>query len=209
MSHKILAIIDFQNCLMTNTPNGFTITGIAEMVPEFNRLHDTMFERTLFAMDWHPKNHISFACSHPGRKEFDIIKAPGGIGQMIFPVHTVAGTEAAQLYSGLHVDYTKDIIIHKATDKDFDSYSCFWNNARTAQTSADLELKAFEITDIYFSGFATDFCLKHSVLDAVKLGYRVFLFENLTNGFTPEATAKAKEEMRAAGVTFLQSTDYK
>lgn len=69
--------------------------------------------------------------------------------------------------------YRKDIL--QGTHKTIDSYSCFFENDRKTSTG-DLDfLKGKGITEVFLCGLATDYCVKYSALDAVRLGFETWL----------------------------------
>ena len=55
------------------------------------------------------------------------------------------------------------------------------------------------IRDRDVAGIATDYCVRATVLDALKDGFRVRLLGNLCAGVAPESTAAALTEMQATG----------
>ena len=57
------------------------------------------------------------------------------------------------------------------------------------------------------TGLATDFCVKWTVIDALKLGYKVTLVEDAIRGIDiDESIEKAMQEMKEAGAKIVQST---
>jgi nicotinamidase/pyrazinamidase len=69
-------------------------------------------------------------------------------------------------------------------------------------------LKSHRITDVYIAGLATEYCVKYSVLDALKLGFTVHVIEDACRGIDlePGDCRKAIEEMRTAGAHITDST---
>lgn len=63
------------------------------------------------------------------------------------------------------------------------------------------------ITDVDIVGIATDHCDRATALDAVAGGLDTRLLVDLTVGVAPETTVAALEEMAAAGVEIIESTD--
>ncbi|MCK6592099.1 MAG: isochorismatase family protein [Polyangiaceae bacterium] len=61
--------------------------------------------------------------------------------------------------------------------------------------------------DFIVYGVATDFCIKSAVLGLAERGFRTTLLEDAVAGITPEGTAKALADMKAAGVKILRSSD--
>src|SRR5690606_29973217 len=94
---KALLIIDVQNDFMPGgalpVPKGDVI------VPLINRLQKK-FDLVVSTQDWHPKGHASFASSHDGNKEFDVIKI-NGLDQVLWPDHCVQGTAGAEFHPQL------------------------------------------------------------------------------------------------------------
>ena len=68
-----------------------------EIVPLVNRL-GARFANVVLTQDWHPRDHISFASSHPGRKPFETIHLGYG-DQVLWPPHCVQGTHGAALHA--------------------------------------------------------------------------------------------------------------
>lgn len=127
--------------------------------------------------DWHPSDHSSF-------------KENGGI----WPPHCVQGTSGAQFHPGLDISGDVRIISKGASPKD-EAYSGFQGTHLTA------ELKKREIKTLYIGGLATDYCVKHTVLDALKEGFSVFFLEDGSRGVdvNPGDSKRAVDEMFLAG----------
>ena len=56
------------------------------------------------------------------------------------------------------------------------------------------------VDEIDIAGLATDYCVLATATDAVNAGFAARVLLDLTAGVAPETTAKAVEDMRAAGV---------
>lgn len=104
--------------------------------------------------DWHPLNHISF-------------KAQGGP----WPPHCVQKSDGAK-FSPLLKLPNNVIVISKATNPLKEAYSSFEG------TELEQELRKSEVSRIFVGGFATDYCVKNTVLDGLTLGFAaVFLID--------------------------------
>jgi nicotinamidase/pyrazinamidase len=92
------------------------------------------------------------------------------------------------------------VIITKGQSADRPGYSAFEGSTADGSTLAD-DLHANAIEHLYVGGIATDYCVKHSVLDARKAGFDVTVLTDAIAGVdvTPGDSARALEEMRAAG----------
>jgi len=152
--------------------------------------------------DWHPRDHISFASNHPGKKPFETIQMDGRT-QVLWPDHCVQGTEGARI---LLDNKLFAAIIQKGMDPKFDSYSGFRNDGG-AKTEMEAILRAHGIASLIIYGMATDYCVRATALDAVKLGFRVIVLEALCRGITPDTTLRALQEMREAGIVVMKELD--
>jgi nicotinamidase/pyrazinamidase len=130
------------------------------------------FDVSVATVDFHPPGHVSFAKTHGKRPQERI--TVGGREQLLWPEHCVQGSFGAELAGGW--DHGKlDKIIYKGTALEVDSYSAFFDNAYLNSTDLDLFLKARGIKTLYIAGLTTEYCVKFSVLDAIRLGYEVYL----------------------------------
>ena len=128
--------------------------------------------------DWHPPDHKSFA-------------RQGGS----WPVHCVQDTLGAALRSDLQLP-DDAIIIDKGIDPADEAYSAF-ANTDLAQRLGQADVKRLRV-----GGLALDYCVRASVLDALKEGLAVHLIADATRAVNVEPTDgdKALVEMGDAGV---------
>jgi nicotinamidase/pyrazinamidase len=175
-----------------------------EIIPVANKLQ-AAFPLVVATQDWHPANHASFAVNHPGRKVFDQIDLDG-LPQTLWPVHCVQGTHGAALASALDQQRVARIFT-KGTDPAIDSYSALFDNRHLRSTGLGEWLQAQGITEVYVCGLATDYCVKFTALDAVKMGFRTYVIEDASRGVNlrPDDVKEALDDMRHAGVTVLKS----
>ena len=63
---------------------------------------------------------------------------------------------------------------------------------------------------MFVIGLATDYCVKQTVLDACKLGFRVVVVEDGVCGIDAEPgdSQKAFQEMKQVGAILANSTDF-
>jgi nicotinamidase/pyrazinamidase len=127
--------------------------------------------------DWHPPNHISF-------------REHGGL----WPPHCVQGTEGAEFHPQLKLP-EETLIISKATQPDLEAYSGFEG------TELESLLKSKGVKRLFVGGLATDYCVKMTVLDALKLGFTTFLLEDAIRGVNvnPSDSERAIDEMLSNG----------
>jgi len=197
-----LILVDIQNDFL---PGGaLAVSEGDQIVPVVNRLQPR-FELIVATQDWHPANHGSFAANHAGKTPGTMIDL-NGLPQMLWPVHCVQGTPGAGFAPGLK-QTTWARIFPKGTDTGIDSYSGFFDNGHRQATGLGEYLRGQGATDVYLTGLATDYCVKFTALDAVKLGFRTHLIADACRGVNlqPGDVDRAIAEMRAAGVAITTS----
>ncbi|MDH5662702.1 MAG: bifunctional nicotinamidase/pyrazinamidase [Elusimicrobiota bacterium] len=180
---KALLIVDVQNDFC---PGGaLAVSQGDKIVPILNK-YMMIFSRKkwpIFASrDWHPRKSKHF-------KKF------GGP----WPEHCIQNTRGARLHPGLRLP-EETIVISKGMDPDKDSYSAF--QAVDSKGTEFLELlKMSGIKELYVGGLATDYCVKSSVLDALKFGFKVKLLIDAIKGVNikPEDSEEAIQEMIRGG----------
>jgi nicotinamidase/pyrazinamidase len=156
--------------------------------------------------DWHPRGHISFASSHPGRKAGDALDLPGVTGQILWLDHCVQGSGGAAFHEKLDLAPV-NLILRKGVRRDLDSYSAFFENDRTSSTGLEGYLRRLGIKTLIIGGLATDYCVFYTAMDARRLGFTVIVPEDAVRGVgLPEGSVeRALELMAGAGVVFKNS----
>jgi nicotinamidase/pyrazinamidase len=191
MQQSALIVVDVQNDFC---PAG--ALGIAEgdqVVPVLNRYIQKFSQagRPIFmTRDWHPEKTSHF-------------KSGGGP----WPSHCVRHSRGAEFHPDLNRG-PKATIVSKGTEPDEDSYSAFHGHDAAGTPLAAL-LRQAEIKTIYVGGLATDYCVKYTVLDALHSGFGAVVLCDAIRGVNLAAddSARALDEMRAAGATLLGSFD--
>ena len=201
---RALLVVDVQNDFC---PGGSLAVEEGDHVVEvINRLMP-LFERVVATQDWHPKDHVSFASSHPGKKVLDIVDSDG-IQQVLWPDHCVQGTPGAELFSRLEIGRI-ELVLRKGLRRRLDSYSAFFENDHVTDTGLRYYLAGLGTREIFLCGLATDYCVRSSALDARRLGFEVSVVRDACRGvdFPQGSVEKALAEMKAAGVRLVNSTD--
>jgi len=201
---KCLVLTDIQNDFL---PGGALVVPEGDaVIPIANRLQ-AIFPLVVATQDWHPANHGSFAATHPGKKVYDQIEL-GGVPQILWPVHCVQNSKGAEFAPGLNRERVAKVF-HKGTDADIDSYSALFDNMHRKSTGLGEWMKEQGVTEVFFCGLATDYCVKFSALDAVQSGFKTSVIEDASRGVNlqPGDVKNAIAEMKRAGVTILQSAE--
>lgn len=180
-AEKALLIIDVQNDFC---PGGaLAVPEGDKIVPVLNRYIELFLSKGLpifVSRDWHPEKTKHF-------KDF------GGL----WPKHCIQKTRGAEFHPGLKLP-DKIIILSKGMDPEKDSYSVF--QGADSQGKSFLNLLSFMgIIELYVGGLATDYCVKESVLDALKNGFKVKLLMDAIKGVNEETSREAIKQMVARG----------
>ncbi|MFI0435336.1 MAG: bifunctional nicotinamidase/pyrazinamidase [Parachlamydiaceae bacterium] len=204
---KALLLVDLQHDFLPGGALGVNNGGA--IIPLINEMIHYPFDLIVATKDWHPADHRSFASHHQGKKPGDIIHL-GGIEQILWPDHCLQGAEGSEFAPGW--DTTKiDKVIYKGTDPFIDSYSSFYDNGHRKQTGLENYLREKGVQQLFIAGLATDYCVKYSVLDALKLGFRTYVIVDACRGVNldPQDSEKALQDMRKGGAVLLSFRDLK
>ncbi len=117
-----------------------------------------------------------------------------------WPVHCRAESWGAQLHPALNDLRSLDEIFDKG--RDAAAYSGFEGNS-TDDTSLVDYLNSRGVSHVEIVGIATDYCVRATVLDAVRAGFQTTLNLAYCVGVAPETTASSVGEIRAAGATII------
>jgi nicotinamidase/pyrazinamidase len=147
-----------------------------------------------FTQDWHPPNHISFYTNNPETEPLQV-KEIDGHPQVMWPPHCVQNSSGAEILVSVQ---GPSKLVRKGMDPRYDSYSGFADNGGH-KTELEGLLHQDGIKNLIVYGLATDYCVKASVMDALKAGYRVKLFIDLCRGVAADTTEQAVREMSAQG----------
>ena len=199
-----LLVIDMQ---LDFLPGGaLAVAGGDTILPGINTLA-ARFDHVILTQDWHPRNHISFASTHPGKHPFaDTIQAPYGT-QTLWPDHCIQGTRGAELHPDLSIPHA-ELILRKGFRKNIDSYSAFTENDQHTPTGLAGYLRERGLTRLFFTGLAYDFCVGFSALAAAHLGFESLVIEDLTRAVNlPNTVDATNTAFAAAGVQRISSSE--
>jgi len=180
---QALIVVDVQNDFC---PGGaLAVPDGDQVIAPLNQLIDQFLERgapVYKSRDWHPAN----------TKHFEVY---GGT----WPVHCVQNTEGAEFHPELRDDPRITVISKGLGDKD--CYSAF------DETDLASQLHDQNVEEIVVGGLATDYCVKNTVLDGLKKGFKVKALKNAMRAVDvqPGDGDRAIEEMRAAGAEIVSA----
>ena len=177
-----------------------------DVIPVVNAIAGR-FDLVVATQDWHPADHGSFAVNHPGHSVGDVVLL-GGVDQVLWPAHCVAGTPGAELHADLDTRPV-DAIVRKGTHPEVDSYSTFYDNARKRFTGLAGYLRERGASEVWFAGLAADYCVHFSVLDAAELGFASRVIVDACRGIdlSDGDVDRAYESMAAVGALLVTSDE--
>ena len=159
-----LVVVDVQNdfCL----GGALAVPGGDQVIPVLNKWIRRFRENGLpiaFTLDWHPSDHCSF-------------REQGGL----WPAHCVQGEKGSELHPDLEPpsgDRPTEKMFKKGFLSGEEAYSGFEGHLDGDLSAPRLGdwLKSLRVSEVYVGGLATDYCVKATVLDAVKQGFRTRL----------------------------------
>ncbi|MEX0825562.1 MAG: isochorismatase family protein [Acidimicrobiia bacterium] len=154
-----LIVVDMQNDFVEES-GSLTVPGADEIIPFVNQTISAATEAgalVVYTQDWHP-----FSTPH--------FEKDGGI----WPIHCIGESWGAQMQMLVTV-IAKAPIIRKGT-KGEDGYSGF--TVRNPENPEEIESTGLHallsdrgIDRVVVIGVATDYCVKETALDAIRLGY--------------------------------------
>lgn len=159
------------------------------VVPPLNRYIADAVKRgwpVYATRDWHP----------PVTKHF---RQYGGM----WPPHCVQESDGATFHADLQLP-SSVIVISTGESPEDEGYSAF-EGRRSDGTALLDDLRQRGIRHVYVGGLATDYCVKHSVLDARRAGLEVTVLTDAIAGIDVNAgdSQRALDEMRAAGAEVI------
>jgi nicotinamidase/pyrazinamidase len=208
MNARALLLVDLQNDFCAGgalaVPEGDSTVDVANALIHWCLVRG---DAIVASKDWHPANHGSFARQH--HVEPFTQGQLDGLPQTFWPDHCVQNTEGAELHP-LLADQFIDVVFPKGEAVNIDSYSAFFDNGHRQKTGLDDWLKAQKVSELIVMGLATDYCVKFTVLDALKLGYEVNVITDGCRGvnINPQDSAQAFMEMAAEGATLYTFADW-
>ena len=179
---KALIVVDVQNDFC---PGGsLAVAHGDEVVGPLNKLMKEFLDRgepVYKTRDWHPPQTNHFA-------------AYGGI----WPFHCIQDTIGAEFHRDL-LDDPRITIISKGIDDNADGYSGFDG------TNLSELLREEGVDEVWVGGLATDYCVKQTVIDGVRQGFKVRALADAMRpvNVNPDDGANAVAAMRAVGAEIV------
>ena len=163
--NDVLIVVDVQNDFC---PAGaLAVPRGDEVVPIVNRMA-ARFRNVVLTQDWHPRRHLSFASSHPGRQPFETIAAAYG-PQVLWPDHCVQGTPGAAFHPRCKFPMPADCAQGHGP-RDRSRFGVLRERPHHADRPGRISARA-RFYPVFLAGLALDFCVRYSAEDARREGF--------------------------------------
>ena len=182
-----LIVVDVQNDFAAHEGSLY-VQDSERMVPELNaliRAAKATNALIVYTQDWHPETTSHF-------------QKDGGT----WPVHCVKGSWGARFHPELVLD---GLVVRKGSGGE-DGYSGFSvrepGSGTTHATELERLLRERGVERVIVVGLATDWCVKHTALDAERLGFSTTVVADATRAvnLAPGDGKKALSELASAGI---------
>jgi len=217
-----LIVVDMQNDFVTGS---LAVPDATSIIKPTNAILDLPFALKVGTKDFHPPGHISFASTHNKpvfekitiyRPDVDPQDIQSGIEQCLWPDHCVQSTPGCEFAEGFNGS-ALHAVVHKGTHPKVECYSAFGDPWGVTSLELPRLLADNEVTDVFVTGLAGDYCVKSTAIDAanfrmktksgVETKLRTWVVKDLVRSVGSEG--KEWEEMQKAGVMLVNSGEVK
>lgn len=123
-----------------------------------------------------------------------------------WPSHAVPGTKGFELLADLPHPADYDFFVWKGVEPDMHPYGACYHDLAERQSTGIIEyLQARNISTVLIGGLATDYCVRHTALQLLKVGFKVVINLAATRGVAKDSTALALTELQQAGAHLISS----
>ncbi|TCK26125.1 isochorismatase family protein [Pseudonocardia endophytica] len=182
---RALIVVDVQNDFCEG--GSLAVTGGAAVAAGIGALAASGYDHVVATRDVHvdPGDHFARPPAVPDYRTS-------------WPVHCVTGTPGASFHPALDVTPIEAVFDKGAYTS---AYSGF-EGSDQGETGTPLRewLHARGVEHVHVVGLATDHCVRATALDAAGHGFTTTVLLGHCAGVSPDTTAAALDEMRAAGV---------
>ncbi len=189
-----LLVVDVQNDF-ADPAGSLSVRGAVDLIPVIDReisLAAGSGALVACTQDWHPAHTPHFA-------------KDGGI----WPDHCVQQSWGAALRPDLEIPQGTRIVRKGSNGED--GYSGFTmrdpTSGETTGTELEQILRNADVEEVVLAGLATDYCVKETVLDAIRLGFATIVLTDAIAAvdIEPGDGERALAEMAAAGASLQRS----
>ena len=192
--------VDAQNCFTPLCPDELPVPDGHSIVAELNRQARLAAVR-LGSKDAHPPSAVWVATKD--KPQLTPVEGHDH-ADLHWNLHAVPGTFGFELLEGLPAVTDYDFFVWKGVEPDLHPYgACYHDQADTRSTGVIEFLKGQGITTVLVGGLALDFCVKTTVVQLCRAGFRVLVNLAATRSLSDTTEKLAMDEMTAAGAGFF------
>jgi len=124
-----------------------------------------------------------------------------------WPAHCIVGTKGNSLIPTLPSETEYDFVVEKGIEPEMHPYGACYHDLNEEISTGIIEwLKENNISQVIVGGLATDYCVKTTVLQLVKAGFKVILNMAACRGIADDSIQLAYQQMKDIGVTLIASS---
>ena len=124
-----------------------------------------------------------------------------------WPRHAIPGTRGFELLDGLPHPADYDFFVWKGVEPDMHPYgACYHDLAGRMSTGLIEFLHSNNINTVLVGGLATDYCVRHTVLQLLDAGFNVVVNRSAIRGVADESSRHAIAEMLQHGAHFVHDS---
>ena len=193
--------VDAQKCFTPLCPQELPVPEGHLIVEELNRQAACAGHR-IGSKDAHPSSAVWIADA-----ERPVLSPVAGDNVDVrWPVHAVPGTRGFELLDGLPETTGYDFFVWKGIEPDMHPYgACYHDLAEQRSTGVIEYLRQQGVDTVLVGGLALDYCVRTTVLQLLRAGFRVIVNRSASRGLAPHSSESACREMTAAGAEFIDS----
>lgn len=195
--------IDPQNGFTPVCPDELPVAGGDEIAAALNK-QARLARLRVVSKDAHPADAIWKA----NEKAPIFSPVTGDNVDIRWHMHCVPGTKGFELIEGLPKVTEYDFTVYKGVEPDMHPYgACYHDLNDTLSTGVIEYLKFNDIDTVICGGLATDYCVRLTVLQLLKAGFKVVVNLEACRGIAEDTVAKALDEMTAQGAVLVRSVE--
>ncbi|GAA3720025.1 isochorismatase family protein [Oceanisphaera sediminis] len=194
--------VDAQYTFTPSCPDELPVPGGDTIADELNR-QAAFADWRLGSKDAHSPQALWI--SSDKQPPFSPIK--GANMDIRWPRHAVPGTPGFELLDGLPHPADYDFFVWKGVEPDMHPYgACYHDLAGNMSTGMIEYLRDREINTVLVGGLATDYCVRHTVLQLLDAGFNVVVNRSAIRGVADESSRHAIAEMIQHGAHFVHDS---
>ena len=123
---------------------------------------------------------------------------------MMWPDYCIRGSEGARYHNLLQLG-KDDIEVQIGTNPASETLSAFGN--KKEKTNLRQVLEKLQVRQLYFIGFAFDYCVCYSACDGAKNGFESFVIKDATLSINPDDESLVNTQYKTNGVKIINIGD--